>query len=288
MKKNVGIFFFAFLLGCRATTPVADSRMVVATSIAPLADFVRQVGGDRVRVFSIVPSGANPHTFELSPDQMSQLAFARVIFLNGIGLEYWANNILDNFGSRGLQVVQVSNGIPILADQDHAGGNPHVWLNPQYAIKQVASIRDALCRLDSASAPYYNQNAERYLQQLKKLDDEIEQEIKTWQFRSFICFHPSWNYFADRYGLIQAAVIEKRPGFEPTPGEVAEIITLAKKLKAKAIFAEKQFPLKVSQMIAQEAGAAVLVLDPLGEDSASYRFVQLLKSNVDLMAEALR
>lgn len=288
MKKFISILLFAVLLGCRSTTPVDDGRIVVATSIAPLADFVRQVGGDRVRVFSIVPSGTNPHTFEMNPEQMSQLAHARLMILNGIGLEYWADKVLDNFISRGLRVVQVSEGIPVLADEDHAGGNPHVWLNPQFAMKQVSSIRDALCALDSSSAPSYRQNADRFLRQLQQLDADIEQDIKLWQFRSFICFHPSWNYFADRYSLIQAAVIEKRPGFEPTPGEVAEIITLVKQLNAKAIFAEKQFPLKISQMIAQEAGATVLVLDPLGDDSPSYSYIQMLKVNVELMAKALR
>lgn len=288
MNKLVFTLMFAALLNCRSTPPVADSRIAVATSIAPLADFARQVGGDRVRVFSIVPSGANPHTFEMNPEQMSQLAGARVMFLNGIGLEYWADKVLDNFVSRGLQVVQLSNGIPVLADDDHAGGNPHVWLNPQFAMKQVSSIRDALCTLDSSFAPVYRQNAERYLRELRQLDSEIEQDIKQWHFRSFICFHPSWNYFADRYGLVQAAVIEKRPGFEPTPGEVAEIITLVKKLKARAIFAEKQFPLKISQMIAQEAGADVLVLDPLGDDSPNYTYIQMIKANVELMAKALR
>jgi len=288
MKKLAFVLFFSFLLGCRTTTDRVDDRLVIATSIAPLADFVRQVGGERVRVFSIVPSGANPHTFEMTPDQLSHLAKARIMFINGIGLEYWADKVLDNFISRGLQVVDVSTGIPVLADEDHAGGNPHVWLNPQHAAKQVESILQALCRVDNGSAAYYDQKAEHYLARLQQLDQEIEQEIKQWRYRSFICFHPSWNYFADRYGLIQAAVIEKRPGFEPTPGEVADIITIVRKLEAKAIFAEMQFPLKISQMIAQEAGATVLVLDPLGEDTANYTYVDMIRANVQTMAKALR
>lgn len=278
----MGLLLFA----CHKPTMESSDRIVVAASIPPLADFVRQVGGERVQVFSVVPSGANPHTFDLNPAQLRRLAAARLLVLNGIGLEYWAEKISDNFPK--MKIVQVSAGIPILQDDDHATGNPHVWLNPQYAMIQTQKISQALTELDPTHAQAYQDNYRRYLKTLTELDQQISAEIGQWQQRSFICFHPSWNYFADRYALKQAAVIEKRAGFEPSPGETAEIINLAKKLQVRAIFAEQQFPLKTSEMIAQECGARILVLDPLGVDNADFSYSALMQANVRQMAQAMR
>ncbi len=271
---------------CQKPVTENTDRLVVAAGIPPLADFVRQVGGDRVQVFSVVPSGANPHTFDLTPEHLRRLAAARLLVLNGIGLEYWADKISDNFP--GLRVVSVSTGIPVLQDDDHAIGNPHVWLDPQYAMLQTEKICQALMDLDPTHSQTYRNNNERFQKRLADLDRQIAAEVNGWQEKSFICFHPSWNYFADRYHLIQAAVIEKRAGFEPSPGETAEIIEVAKKVKARAIFAELQFPIKVSEMIAQECGAQVLVLDPLGVDGPEYSYIALMQANLQKMAQALR
>ncbi|HPN36480.1 MAG TPA: metal ABC transporter substrate-binding protein [bacterium] len=288
MKKAKWLFLFpALLIACRQQE-VADDRLIIAASIAPLADFCRQVGGERVSVFTIVPSGANPHTFELDPQLLIRISEARLLVLNGLGLEYWADKVADNFSSRDLQVITVSQGIPVLQDEDHAEGNPHVWLNPLHAARQAEKITGALMRLDPLHAQTYRDRSDQYQKVLHDLDVEISREIAGWQNRRFICFHPSWNYFSERYHLEQAAVIEKRPGFEPSPGEAAEIIGLAKRLQVRAIFAEQQFPLKIAEMIAAESGARVLVLDPLGSDGEGYSYVSLLRTNVAQMAIALR
>jgi len=276
------------LFCCRQPETSRGGQLVVAASIAPLADFCRQVGGECVSVFTVVPAGTNPHTFELSPDHLKRLATARLLVLNGIGLEYWADKVADNFSPAALQVVWVSTGIPVLQDSDHAAGNPHVWLNPVYAMVQIENIVQALIRVDPAHADQYRQNGNRLKAQLSALDQHLAAEISTWQHKSFICFHPSWNYFANRYGLHQAAVIEKRPGFEPSPADVAEVIALAKQLHSKAIFAEQQFPIKVSEMIAHECGATVLVLDPLGSDAKDFAYTKMLARNVAEMAKGLK
>jgi len=281
------ILLLVLLIACRQQKK-NDDRLIIAASIAPLADFCRQVGGERVSVFTVVPSGANPHTFELDPQLLRRIGGARLLVLNGLGLEYWAEKVADNYSSNALEVLTVSQGIPVLADEDHAEGNPHVWLDPLYAARQVEKITEALMRLDPPQAQAYRDRSDRYQQVLHDLDEEIRREIDGWQERRFICFHPSWNYFSERYHLEQAAVIEKRPGFEPSPSEAAEIIGLARRLQVRAIFAEQQFPLKITEMIAAECGARVLVLDPLGFDGEGYSYVSLLRTNVAQMAMALR
>lgn len=269
-------------------TPTAD-QLLVAASIAPLADFARQVGGDHVSVVTLVPPGASPHTYELTPSQVEQVARARLLVLNGVGLEYWADKLVKGAGNPKLIVVDTSQGIEILdGDSGALSGNPHVWLDPQNAIVQVQHIRDALIQSDPAHAEVYRNRTQAYVDQLQALDREVAAETGTWSSRQFIAFHPAWAYFARRYGLEQAAVIESSPGREPSPAEVARIVETAKRIGARAIFAEPQFSAKAAQTIAEETGAAVLFLDPLGSSLVDPSYLSLLRYNVAQMSVALR
>ncbi len=271
-----------------SATPAAD-RLLVAASIAPLADFARQVGGDHVSVVTLVPPGASPHTYELTPSQVEQVARARLLVLNGVGLEYWADKLVKGAGNPKLIVVDTSQGIEILdGDTGALSGNPHVWLDPQNAIVQVEHIRDALIQSDPAHAEVYRNRAQAYVDQLQALDREVAAETGTWSNRQFIAFHPAWAYFARRYGLEQAAVIESSPGREPSPAEVARIVETAKRIGARAIFAEPQFSAKAAQTIAEETRAAVLFLDPLGSSLSDSSYLSLLRYNVAQMSVALR
>jgi zinc transport system substrate-binding protein len=271
------------------SSPARDDRLLVTASIAPLADFARQVGGDHVGVITLVPPGASPHTFEPIPSQVAQMAKARVLVLNGVGLEYWSGRLIEGADNPKLVVVDTSQGIDILErDGDGSGGNPHIWLDPQNAIAQVSHIRDALIQADPANAGDYRANAERYVNELRTLDQEIADEEATWSKREFIAFHPAWVYFARRYGLKQAAVIEVAPGREPSPAEVVHIIETAQHIGARAIFAEPQFSAKAAHTLAEESGAQVLFLDPLGSSLRDSCYLNLMRYNVAQMANALR
>jgi zinc transport system substrate-binding protein len=209
--------------------------------------------------------------------------------LNGVGLEYWADRLVEGAGNPNLIVVDTSQGIEVLGgDADAPGGNPHLWLDPRNAIVQVSHIRDALIQADPAHADDYQASAESYIDELRRLDQEIAAEVATWSKREFIAFHPAWVYFARRYGLEQAAVIEAAPGREPSPAEVAHIIETAQRIGARAIFAEPQFSTKAAQTIAEESGARVLFLDPLGSSLCDACYPNLMRYNVTQMAKALR
>jgi len=275
--------------GGAGLSPTASGRLLVAASIAPLADFARQVGDDHVQVITLVPPGASPHTYELSPSQVEQVAKARLLVLNGVELEYWADKLVQSAGNPALIVVDTSQGIEILAGTaGDSGGNPHIWLDPENGIVQVGHIRDALVRANPAHADDYRANAERYISELRALDQEIASEVATWSHRQFIAFHSAWVYFARRYGLVQAAVIEESPGREPSPAEVAQIVETARRIGAQAIFAEPQFSSKAAQTIAEESGAEVLFLAPLGSSLDDPSYLNLMRYNVAQMAKALQ
>lgn len=288
------------VLGCGK--PASDStKMIVVASIAPLVDFARQVGGDNVEVTLLVPPGSNPHTYQIQPNQMSALSKASVLVLNGIGLEFWADKVIDAAHNPKLIVVQTADGLRVVdeddgdehglrvvdEDDEDEHGNPHVWLDPVDAIHQVEAIRDAFIKADPTHAADYRKNARTFIEQLRGLDSEIREKVAGFKYKSFVTFHPTWTYFAKRYGLIQAAEIEPSPGKEPTPRDIAEAIKIARKVDAKAIFTEPQMSPKAAQVVAEEVGAKVLTLDPFGSPPG-YDYIAMMRENLRKMAEALK
>jgi zinc transport system substrate-binding protein len=269
------------VFGCRGHQ---EDGVLVAVSVNPLVSMASAVGGDRVEVVRLVPPGASPHTYELMPSQVAMIGRADLVVLVGLGFEFWAEDLLSatRSGNGERLVIHLSDTVePIDA-------NPHIWLDPVSAVSQVELIRDALVELDPGGAPVYAENAAIFVGELQDLDRELANEIGTWSQRSFIAFHPAWIYFATRYGLVQAAVVEETPGREPSPAELAGIIDTARRIGARAVFAEPQLPPGIAETLAEESGATVLFLDPLGGSTAPSDYLGLIRYNVRTMAEAMK
>lgn len=259
----------------------AGGGMKVAVSIPPLADFVRGVGGGRVEVELLVPPGADPHTYEIRPAQMRFLAEAQLLFVVGLGLEWWLEGVVSAVGNPDLEVVMTSEGIGTV------NGDPHIWLDPLNAILMVATIRDALVRADPAGRLHYESNAARYIVHLLELHQEIVGRIANWKHREFVALHGAWAYFARRYGLKQLAVIVTTPGQEPSAREVARIIELMRSRGVRAVFAEVQHPHGIAEAVAREAGVSLVLLDPLGGVPGREDYLSLMRYNLERMEEAL-
>ncbi len=267
-----------------------EGNVLVVTSITPLGDFVRHVGGDRVQVEVLVPPGTSPHTFEPTPEQVKLLARADLLVLNGVGLEFWADKMIESAGNPDLRVIVTAEGLDILQTADEegrVGGNPHVWLDPINAALQVARIRDALVQVDPAGKDVYLKNGAGYIEDLKALDRDIMLRVAQFREKRFVAFHWAWVYFARRYGLEQVAVIERVPGSEPSPGDIAQVVEAIRGIGAKAIFAEPQLSPRVAEAIAAETGAQVLFLNPLGEPP-DYDYIRTMQHNVEQLEKALR
>ncbi len=301
------IFCFAIVplvlisVGISSPPGVSSNRLPVVASILPLGDFARNIGGDRVDLTIMVPPGVSPHTYEPTPARAQKVAAARVLILNGLGLEYWSEKVISAAGNPNLIVVETAEGLEVIEDEkgnEHRGedrphpqkkekGNPHVWMDPINAIHQVMKIRDAMIHADPDGAEIYRANADRYVRSLQDLDKEIRETVATFGTKKLISFHAGYSYFARRYGLELIAVVERTPGREPSPKEIASIVKIARESNIKAIFAEPQFPTKAAQVIADECGASVFFLNPLG-DPPDFIYVDTMRRNLRQLEKAMR
>jgi zinc transport system substrate-binding protein len=233
----------------------------VAATIAPLGDFVKAVGGEKVEVTIVVPPGAEPHTFEPTPSLMVDVAKAHLYVMNGAGLEFWMDKLLE--ANKRMVVVDSSQGIALLRESEDEI-DPHLWLSLRNAAVQVDNICSGLIEVDSQNKDYYIKNRDDYLEKLKALDEELNRTFAGKKIKIFVVQHPAWTYFARDYSLRQVPLMEGEK--EPGPKYLVKVIELARKNNITAIFVEPQFNPKSAEVIAREMNADIVVLDPLAGD----------------------
>ncbi|MBN1236373.1 MAG: zinc ABC transporter substrate-binding protein [Methanotrichaceae archaeon] len=236
----------------------ASDKISVAVTIAPLGEFVRAVGGEKVVVTVIVPPGAEPHTFEPTPSLMVDMAKADLYVMNGAGLEFWMDKLLG--ANKRMVVVDSSQGISLLQESEDEI-DPHIWLSLRNAAIQVENICSGLIEIDPQNKDYYIKNRDDYLGKLKALDEELGQTFAGKRAKIFIVQHPAWTYFARDYDLRQVPLMEGEK--EPGPRYLGEVIELARKNNITAVFVEPQFNPKSAEVIGREMNARIVALDPL-------------------------
>lgn len=288
MKKTIIAFASAILLCAPA---MAAGKLNIVVSIAPVYNMTRAVAGDRADITLLVPPGASVHTFSPKPSQIIALAKADMFIIIGAGLEFYADKMIKTSDNKNLGVVRLSDGLKLLAgaDEDEKQyGNPHIWLDPVIAMGMAERIKEALISKDPSDRDYFTENTRVFEGKLKKLDSSIAKDVKKFRIKNLVSFHPAWAYFENRYGLKEVGVIELTPGRQPSPGEIEDIVKRIKKYGIKTIFAEPQLPRKSADVIADEAGIRVLILDPLGEpDDGPDGYIKFIEKNFSIMKEAM-
>ena len=259
--------------------PAAQLRAVASLEI--FADFVRQAGGDRVSVVTLLPPGADPHTFELPARRVADIARADLVFINGLGLEQSIADVIDS--NAGGPVVALTDGLEPVDDK------PHLWLNARLAARYVERIRDALIEQDPEGRDAYEANTAAYLRELDELDREMEAAVASIpaENRALVTFHDAFPYLAARYGLEIVAVVVPSPGQEPSVRDVAELVESLQSRGVPAVFKEPQFSATVLELAANDAGVRVLDLlsDAYTDGVGSY--IELMRFNLRQLREGL-
>lgn len=259
------------LLGLRAL-PSDGDRIALFVSILPQAYLAERVGCPYVQVDALVPPGQSPATYEPTPGQMVGLNRAKVFFSIGVPFERGflgkISSILPDLPvvdtRAGIELRPMDDGHRHEAGPEAGGSDPHVWLDPRRAKLLAAAMCDHLARIDPGREAHYRRNLRMLHDDLDALDARIEQLLAPFAGRAIYVFHPSYGYFAERYGLRQVAV--ETAGKEPGPRHLAAIIRQAKDDGVSVVFVQPQFTHASAKTIGREIGGEVVTLDPLAWD----------------------
>jgi zinc transport system substrate-binding protein len=295
--------------------PSSGKKLKVAATFYPMVEFSKQVSGDHAEVTGLIPTGVEPHDWEPSAKDIIQLKEADVFVYNGI-VEEWVEDALKGAANDKRIVVEATHGMELMEGEDeeehehadeheddhaedheeghdhHHAIDPHVWLSPVLAQKQVKIIEEAFSKADPAHKEDYAKNAEAYITQLKELDQAYKTGLKDVKRKEFVTQHAAFAYLAKEYGLTQVPIAGLSPEQEPSPDKMADIIKFSKEKQVKTIFFETLVDPKVAQTIAKELGAKTDVLNPLegltDEDRKNNQdYIAIMKKNLAALQKAL-
>jgi len=296
-----------FLPACgrREETPAATAaakKLNVVTTVAPITSIVENIGGDRIKLTGIIPEGIDSHTFEPIPSDAKLLSQADLIIINGLDLEIPTVKLAEANLKQGASILSL--GQKTLKETDYVYDfsfpkekghpNPHLWLNPEYAMSYATIARDELIRLDPANTSTYEKNAAAFLKKLEALDQAIKEAVKTipQNNRRLLTYHDSWPYFARRYGFQVIGAAQPSDFSDPSPREVARLIEQIRKEKVPALFGSEVFPSPVLEQIARETKSRYI--DKLRDDElpgkpgqAQHSYIGMMLENLTIMFEAL-
>jgi len=291
----------AFFLRTQTHLPVlqapAASLLEVTTSFYPLADFAQQIGQQKVTVHNLTPAGAEPHDFEPSPQDLVTLQKSKLFIYNGAGLEHWLDKVTSEPQKNQVK-VEASKNIDLLhsSEEDsqttNSAPDPHVWMDPVLASKQVENIKNGYLAADPANAAYYEQNAINYQKQLADLDTSFREGLADCQVRDIVTSHNAFQYLARRYQLTVASLSGLSPDEEPSPQKMVEVAQFVKKNHVRYIFFESLISPKLAETIAHETGAQTLSFNPLeglssNEIAQGKNYISVQKENLTALRTAL-
>jgi ABC-type Zn uptake system ZnuABC Zn-binding protein ZnuA len=291
-----------FVAGCQGisdtttTTPSSNAAgaLEVVTTTTVFADIVKNVGGDLVDVTSIVPRNGDVHTFEPKPADVQRVGQAKLLIMNGLGLDDWLEKTISNASASGTPLIKLGvdlPGVELLPGEDPGTQNPHLWMDVKYADLYVDRIATALMSADPTHATGYGAQAAAYKQRLDALDASVAARIATIPAasRKLVMFHDAFPYYARAYGITIVGVAVEAPGQDPSAAYTAQLITAIRNAGVKAIFSENQFPTRLVEQLASETGATVvadLYDDALSDEVSTYE--ALINWDTDQIVKALQ
>jgi zinc/manganese transport system substrate-binding protein len=272
----------------------AQEKLKAVATFSILADFVKNVGGDRLEVQALVGPNADAHVYQPSPGDAKSLAEAKVIFTNGLGFEGWIARLIKASGTKAPMIVATKGVKPRKMDEEgHAEADPHAWQSVPNAKIYVTNIRDALTAADPAGKSTYEANAAAYLAKLDALDAEVRAAVETIPAdrRRIITTHDAFGYFAAAYGVSFIAPQGVSTESEVSARDVAKIITQIRKQKIPAVFLENITDDRLLKRIGAESGARVggtLYSDALTDEKGpAPTYIDMVRHNVKQLADAL-
>lgn len=293
-----------------------EEKLEVYTTLFAWEDFTKQIGGDHVNVENVVPAGSDAHTYDPTPQTLTDIAEGDMFVMTGNGMEGFADEVESTIGNQDVQIARVAEAAGgeeaheheegeseeehadhaeeshSGEEHDHGGTDPHIWIDPVQAKEAAGVIRDELIEADPDNENAYENNYEELAAELDELDERFETLVDESSKNQFIVSHAAYGYWEERYGLEEIAVNGVNAQNEPSTQEINEIIDTAEKNDLNAIMVEENIPSDTTDVLQEEIGAEVYTLNNLESaseeeiaDGAGY--ISLMNQNIDNLEKAL-
>ena len=260
----------------KADAMESKKMLKVMASFYPMYDFAAKIGGDKAEVITLVPSGTEPHDWEPAAADIRNLEEADLFIYSGAGMEHWVDDVLASLDNKDLISVEASEGVALRDGHRHSHEDegavepeeegqydPHVWLSPLNAEKEMENIKNAYIKADPDNRDYYEANYELYASRFADLNQKFKDTLSSLPNKDIVVSHEAFGYLCDAYGLNQVGIEGLSPDSEPSPARMAEIIDFVRANHVRVIFFEELVSPKVAETIAKETGSSVQVLNPL-------------------------
>lgn len=308
------LFMLTAMVGCQdakqAAAPAASPKLQIVTTLFPLYDFSRAIGGDKAEVTLLLPPGVEAHAFEPRPEDAVKSAKAGLFIYTNKYMEPWADKFISGLGSSHPVVVDASAGIALQPagthrheqEGHHAGHghrhakpayDPHIWLDLDNARLMVDTIAQAMIAKDPANSALYSANAAAFKQKLAQLDADYKSGLASCKSRTLLHGgHYAFGYLSRRYGLEYESAISVNADAEPTPARMIELVKQVKKSGVQYVFSEEMVSPRLTEAIAREAGVKVLALHNLHNISkddmrAGVDYLTLMRRNLEQLKTGL-
>jgi zinc transport system substrate-binding protein len=268
--KYEGLMGLRVILGVLVCFSAAagEGKLRIVTTFLPAYCFTINVTGDRADVQNLTSGAGGLHDYQLTPAEMRKISSADVIVMNGLGLESWMDKALRSGTKTGVRLVRLSDGlkgelIPIKSERNREEINPHIWLDPKLAAHSLSNILSALSEADPGNAEAYAANVKEYVKRLERLEDELNRLLEPVRSISFVTYHDAFPYFARRFELKIAGVVEQTLEVTPAPKYLSALLGTIRETHAKALFTEPGGDNRLARRIASDAKIKLAELDPM-------------------------
>lgn len=281
----------------RPTPPPSTTRTIVAATIFPTADIARQIAGPDAQVIQLLPSGASPHNYSLTPQQLADLQNVQVMFTIGHGLDNWASDAVKRAAPQ-IKIVFLDQGIelrkfnaassinpPTSNDNNQDSIDPHYWLTVPNGQQIANTITDTLVGLDPVNALAYQERLTTYQTELDNLEQSLQQQANQAPHHQFIAMHNAWSYLANHYGFSLLATYEPVEGRDPSIAELDQLQKLIQQYAIKVFFTEpQQSSTNAVNFIRDEFNLTIKTLDPLGGTDSLNSYQAIIQYNINALA----
>ena len=294
------------LIGCsgkKEEIETQNGKLNVVVSFYAMEEFVKEIGKDKVNVYTIIPEGVEPHDFEPKAKDLRKLENADMLVLNGAGMEHWSKDVIKAVKNEKLKVIDTSQGVNLIniseenGDSSHIGSentheilgvNPHLWLGLTTAKIQSENIKNALVELDNANSKYYEENYVAFANELDSLYKDYKVKFDSIANKNFVTGHATFAYLCRDFNLNQISIEGVFAEGEPSPKKMKELTDLCKEKNIKTIFMESLVSPQVSETLAKEVDGKTATIYTLHSKEDNLSYLESMKSNLDIIYNSLK